>query len=498
MNAGRALLVDLFAGGGGASLGIQWATGRSPDVAVNHNAAAIAMHEANHPDCIHFQEDVFTVDPATICSGREVRLLWASPDCTHFSRAKGGTPRDGKIRGLAWVIVDWAAAVRPSVMCMENVPEFQTWGPLDEDGRPDRSRSGETFRAFVQALEQLGYAVEWRVLVAADYGSPTTRKRLFLVARCDGEAIRWPAPTHGPGRARPWRTAAECIDWTIPCPSIFERRKPLAAATERRISEGLRRFVLENPAPFIVRIGHQSSDAGKVHSADVALSTITSKAEHLLVAPTLIQTGYGERTGQAPRVLDLGAPLGTVVGGGGKHGLVAAFLAKHNGGARGGAIGQPVDGPLHTVTAHDTKALMAVHLLSSFGNSIGRGVDEPAPTVTAGGMGHTSLVAAFLVKYCGQGGQWSAAGAPMDTIVGKARMGLVEVLIEGEPYVVADIGMRMLQPRELARAQGLPDSYILTGSKPDQIARIGNSVCPQVAEAVVAAQLGRAAACSHG
>ena len=458
MNAGRAMLVDLFAGGGGASLGIQWATGRSPDVAVNHNAAAIAMHEANHPDCIHLREDVFAVDPATTCSGREVRLLWASPDCTHFSRAKGGTPRDGKIRGLAWVIVDWARDVRPSVMCLENVPEFQTWGPLDEDGRPDRSRSGETFREFIQALEQLGYAVEWRVLVAADYGSPTTRKRLFLVARCDGEAIRWPAPTHGPGRSQPWRTAAECIDWSIPCPSIFDRKKPLAPATERRIAEGLRRFVLENPNPFIVRIGHQSSDAGKVHCADVPLSTITSKAEHILCSPCLIQTGYGERPGQAPRVLDLGAPLGTVVGGGAKHALVAAFIAKHNGGARGGAIGQAADGPLHTVTAHDTKA----------------------------------VVAAFLVKYYGQGGQWSAVGAPMDTVVSKARMGLVEVLIEGEPYAVVDIGMRMLQPRELARAQGLPDSYILTGSKADQIARIGNSVCPQVAEAVVAAQLGRA------
>jgi len=458
MNAGRAMMIDLFAGGGGASHGIELATGRSPDVAVNHNAAAIAMHAANHPDSIHLQEDVFAVDPAATCAGRDVRLLWASPDCTHFSRAKGGTPRDGKIRGLAWVIVDWARDVRPSVMCMENVPEFQTWGPLCDDNRPDRSRSGETFREFIGALEQLGYVVEWRVLVAADYGSPTTRKRLFLVARCDGLPIRWPAPTHGPGRAQPWRTAAECIDWTIPCPSIFERSKPLAPATERRIAEGLRRFVLENPRPFIVRIGHQSSDAGKVHGVDAPVSTITSKAEHCLVAPYLIQTGYGERTGQAPRVLDLEAPLGTVVGGGAKHGLVAAFLAKHNGGARGGAIGQPMDVPVHTVTAHDTKA----------------------------------LVAAFLIKYYGSGGQWSEASAPLDTIVSKARMGLVEVVIEGEPYVVADIGMRMLQPRELARAQGFPDSYILTGSKADQIARIGNSVCPQVAHAVVAAQLAAA------
>ena len=525
MNAGRAMMIDLFAGGGGASHGIELATGRSPDVAVNHNAAAIAMHAANHPDSIHLQEDVFAVDPAATCAGRDVRLLWASPDCTHFSRAKGGTPRDGKIRGLAWVIVDWAAAVRPSVMCMENVPEFQTWGPLCDDNRPDRSRSGETFREFIGALEQLGYVVEWRVLVAADYGSPTTRKRLFLVARCDGLPIRWPAPTHGPGRAQPWRTAAECIDWTIPCPSIFERSKPLAPATERRIAEGIRRFVLENPRPFIVNLTHggrleslddpfktitgahrgekaviapiiMPNNTNNVpHSAEEPVPTITTGNRNFLVAPCLIQTGYGERTGQAPRVLDLEAPLGTVVGGGAKHGLVAAFLAKHNGGARGGAIGQDASGPMHTVTAHDTKTVIAAHLTKFYGTSTGADLRDPMPTVSAGGGkggGHAALVAAFLIKYYGSGGQWSEASAPLDTIVSKARMGLVEVVIEGEPYVVADIGMRMLQPRELARAQGFPDSYILTGSKADQIARIGNSVCPQVAHAVVAAQLAAA------
>lgn len=484
------VIVDLFAGGGGASEGIRQATGRGPIVAINHCAAAIAMHAENHPETIHFQESVFDVRPQLAARGRAVDLLWASPDCTHFSRAKGGKPRSKEIRSLAWVMVDWAREVRPRVIAMENVPEFVTWGPLDDEGQPVKARAGETFREFVAALEGHGYTVAWRVLNAADYGTPTSRKRLFLVARCDGAPIVWPEPTHGPGRAAPWRTAAECIDWSIPVPSIFDRPRPLAEATQRRIAEGIRRYVLGAARPFIVQTGHQSGDGGKVRPVDAPLSTIVTKAEHCLVSPTLIQTGYGEREGQAPRALDIGAPLGTIVAGGAKHALVAAFLAKHY----GGVVGQGLDRPVGTVTAIDHHAVAAVFLDKLHGSArAGQPVDAPAPTVTAGGGrggGHAGLVAAFLARYYGQGGQWSGLDAPLPTVTTLDRMALVTVSIDGEPYVLADIGMRMLQPRELARAQGFPDSYVLTGTKSEQVARLGNAVCPPVARAIVEAQLG--------
>ena len=437
MSASLPLIVDLFAGGGGASTGIAQALGRDPDIAVNHSPAAIAMHLANHPHTRHLCESVWTVDPRATCGRRPVGLLWASPDCTHFSRAKGGQPRSKGVRSLAHVVVEWARAVRPAIICLENVEEFATWGPLLDDGRPCPVRAGESFRAWLAQLHWLGYVVEWRSLVAADYGAPTTRKRLFLVARCDGLPIVWPEPTHGPGRTQAWRAAAEVIDWSIPCPSIFERARPLAEATLRRIARGIRRYVTEAADPFVVTMRGTGPS---------------------LVAPTLVQTGYGEREGQAPRSLDIEQPLGTVVAGGAKHALVSAFLARHYGGQEND--GAPLTRPMHTITCQD----------------------------------HHALVTAFLVSYYGTGGPLSCAD-PLDTVTTRDRFGLVTVA--GERYRIADIGMRMLQPRELFGAQGFPATYdiapMLNGkplTKTQQIGLAGNSVCPPVAAALVRANVG--------
>lgn len=450
--------VDLFAGGGGASEGIRRALGRAPILAVNHDPAAIAMHAANHPNTVHLTESVFDVRPRSAVSS-SIDLLWASPDCTHFSRAKGGKPRKKEIRALAWVVVKWAREAAPRVICLENVPEFVTWGPLDEHGHPDKARAGETFREFVAALEGLGYAVGWRNLVAADYGAPTSRKRFFLVARRDGLPIVWPEPTHGPGREHPYRTAAACIDWSIPCPSIFDRKKPLAVATQRRIAEGLRRYVLGG-TPYVVRLPSGER-----------------------VAPYLTRT---DMTSDG-RLRGLGAPgepLRTLTTANG-HALVAAFLAKHY----TGVVGHGVDRPLGTVTGQDHHSLVAAHLTKFYGTSTGATLDGPMPTVTAGaGGGHAGLVAAVLCKYYGSGGQWQAIDEPLHTVVSKARFGLVTVTIDGEEYAIVDIGMRMLQPRELARAHGFADSYVLTGTKTEQVARIGNSVPVDLVAAVVRAQ----------
>jgi DNA (cytosine-5)-methyltransferase 1 len=435
------------------------------------------MHATNHPGTLHLCESVFDVTPFRP-HGRDIDLLWLSPDCKHFSRAKGGKPLSKDIRGLAWIAVHWASYVKPRVICLENVPEFLTWGPLYPDDHPVEKlrntiiteRKGETFYAFVDELIDLGYEVEWRELVAADYGAPTTRKRLFLIARCDGQSIRWPKKTHGPGRKFPHKTAAECIDWSLPCPSIFlskeEARKhgvrrPLADKTLARIAEGIRRYVVEADNPYLVPDG----------------------------VATMIQTGYGERKGQRPRALNIQQPLGTVVAGGSKHALITAFLAKHY----TGVIGTPMTKPIGTVTAKDHHSVVAAHLTKFYGTSkSGANIQNPMPTVTArSGGGHMGLVAAFLTKYYGTGGQLQSVAGPMHTIVSKARFGLVTVELNGEPYVITDIGMRMLQPRELARAQGFGEDYILTGTKTAQIARIGNSVPPPVVEAIVRAQFVR-------
>lgn len=441
--------MDSFAGAGGASIGIEAALGRPVDIAINHDAAAIAAHQANHPETRHYQCDVFEVDPVEATGGRPVGLAWFSPDCTHHSKAKGGKPRCGKRRALAWVVVRWAAAVRPRVIMLENVEEFAGWGPLGRDGRPCPRRRGETFRAWVGHLEALGYRVEYRELVAADYGAPTTRKRLFLIARCDGRPIVWPKPSHGLGRRAPWRTAAEIIDWGLPCPSIFGRKKPLAEKTLVRIAKGLERFVFGSLTPYMV------GGAG--------------------LAPFLVKTKHG---GGGFRGQSLEAPLYTVTSKNGDA-LCAAFLAKHY----GGVVGHGVERPLGAVTAVDHHSLVAGYLAKLRGTSHSAGLDSPLPTITAGGT-HLAEVRAFLVKYYGAGfGQ--SIGEPCHTITTKDRLGLVTVC--GADYVLADIGLRMLQPHELMAAQGFPETYRLDGSKATRVRLIGNSVCPPVAEALVRA-----------
>ncbi len=583
----REMIVDVFAGGGGASLGIQMALGVSPDLAINHDPDALAMHAFNHPDTEHGCADVWTVDPRKATKGRPVGLAWFSPDCTHFSRAKGGQPVQKKIRSLAWVVVKWAKAVRPRIIILENVPEFREWGPLKrrrvrtdkryDDGTkkgkwayyPDPDKKGMTWNLWCNQLRGLGYKLESRTLRACDYGAPTIRKRLFVIARCDGQSIVWPEPTHGETGGlfplKPYRTAAECIDWTRPCPSIFlsreeakklNVRRPLSEKTLRRIALGINRFVLDNPKPFIVRCAHgEASASGNrwgqgSHSIDEPLPTITGSKDFALVAPTLqnlthggrsepvesplrtvtganrgekavvaatlIQTGYGEREGQAPRVPGIDKPLGTVVGTG-KHALMAACLTKYHGlkgnEARGqemtdpaqtvdtsnrfalvgaflqkyfsGVVGSDLRSPTPTVTAIDHNALVAAHLTKLYGTAVGSDAREPMPTVTGGGQ-HIGQVQAFLLKYYATTvGQ--SCKEPMHTVTSKDRLGLVTVL--GEPYLIADIGLRMLTPRELARAQGFPDTYKLTGTKTNQVSKIGNSVCPPLAAALVKANV---------
>lgn len=491
------LIVDNFAGGGGASTGIEQAVGRPVDVAINHDLVAIAMHKVNHPHTRHYCENVWEVDPREVAQGRPVGLCWLSPDCKHFSKAKGGKPVEKQIRALAWVAVRWAATVRPRVIILENVEEFQTWGPV-VDGRPCPKRKGRTFRAFVNALKRHGYKVDWRELRACDYGAPTIRKRLFLIARCDGRRIIWPEPTHGDpnslevaaGLLQPWRTAAEIIDWNLPCPSIFERKRPLAEATMRRIARGIQRFVIDNPRPYIIKVNH-SSDDFRGQPIDEPFQTVTAKNGWGVVSPTLIQTGYGEREGQAPRVPGLEKPLGTVVAGGSKWGLVAAFLAKHFGANYNGP-GVSVEELLHTITATDHHALVASHITKLYGTSTGHALDEPLHTVTAA-SGHLGEVRAFLLKYYGEGvGQ--RCDEPAHTITSKHRLGLVT--IHGESYQIVDIGMRMLEPHELFAAQGFPADYIIDRgpdgrrlSKAAQVALCGNAVPPPFAKALVEANL---------
>jgi DNA (cytosine-5)-methyltransferase 1 len=599
----------LFAGGGGSCIGIKRAVGLSPFLAVNHSPAAIEMHAANHPDTIHLCENIREVKPREAVRGRRVDVLWASPDCTHFSVARGGKPKSKEIRGLAWMVCRWAKEVAPPIIFMENVWELTTWSPLTcrrrrknwqhrkpsewhRGGTPIKAKAGETFRLFVGHLQALGYAVEWRKLPACAYGTPTTRERLYLIARNDGQAIVWPAPTHGDpkspevqrGELRPWRTAAECINFEIPMLSIFATpeeakawakangrkgvpKRPLAPATLRRIAEGVKRYVLESAEPYIVRIGHQSSDAGKVHPTGDPLSTVTTKNEHLLVAPellclthgqriepidepmrtvtaahrgeraviaptlvryqgqrregepgrtahvaeplptitteprfglvaaSLINTRNGEREGQAPRTHDIAAPYPTVTAQGSQGAVVTAFLAQHNGGEKGHqAIGQDLRQPMSTVAGNINKAACAVFLDKMYGSaSAGQPVDAPAPTVTAGG-GRAALVAALIVAYYGsETGQHQALSEPMHTIVSKARFGLVTVTIGGQEYAIVDIAMRMLTSRELATANGFPDDYLLTGTEAERIERIGNAVCPQMAEALVGANVRRPA-----
>jgi DNA (cytosine-5)-methyltransferase 1 len=499
------LIIDNFAGAGGASTGIEQATGRSVDIAINHDPIALGIHAANHPHTLHLCESVWTVDPRAVCAGRPVGLAWFSPDCTHHSKARGGKPVEKNIRGLAWVALRWAATVRPRIIVLENVEEFVTWGPV-VDGKPCPKRRGHTFISFKNALQRQGYQVEHRELVASDYGAATSRKRFFMIARCDGQPIIWPNETHGPGRENPYRTAADIIDWSLPCHSIFLTpdqakavgvRRPLAENTMRRIARGIFRFVIDNPTPFVVSTGHTKFGGnGRQRGTNLPLSTIVSKNEHCLVYPTLIQTGYGERAGQKPRALDLQKPLGTVVAGGAKHALVAAFLAKHYGGNYQGAGVDPAQ-PLHTVTARDHNALVTSNLVKFRGTNCGSETDAPTPTISAQGT-HIGEVRAFLLKYYGTniGHQPSE---PLQTVTAKARFGLVT--ISGQDYQIADIGMRMLEPHELFAAQGFPDDYIFDRladgtrlPKYRQVMAVGNSVPPDFARAIVEANYDHEAA----
>lgn len=517
------LLVDLFAGGGGASVGIEMATGRQVDIAINHDAAAVSMHKANHPETHHFVQDVYSVDPKAACHGRPVGLLWASPDCTDHSKAKGSAPiRTKARRALAWVILKWAGQVRPRVIILENVEEFQDWGPLigtPGNYRRDPKRKGKTFRRWVRCLRDMGYEVDWKELRACHYGAPTIRKRLFVVARCDGEPIHWPEKTHGPKRANPYRSAASCIDWTEPMCSIFATpeearewaqthdrgtpRRPLAEATMRRIARGVVKFVLDNPEPFIVGVGGRMGQSAE-RPVSGTYQTITTKNDAALVAPYFVPR-YGEREGQAPRALDPTRPSPVIVPTGNGASLVAAFLARHWGGMVGKHLGEPM--PTVTTTGSQDQIVTA-HLLKQYGTATGSKASEPLHTITAGGGKH-ALVASFLQKYYGQGTGQSVLD-PAHTIRTKDGFGLVTVTIDGESYVLVDIAMRMLTPAELYRMQGFPADYRFERGEPltqaeqlgllglegadgepltktEQLRMVGNSVSPQVAAALVRA-----------
>lgn len=494
------IIIDSFAGGGGASLGIEMALGRSPDVAINHDAEAIALHAANHPGSRHFIEDVWDVDPRKAVGGRPVGLMWLSPDCRHFSKAKGGKPVSKRVRGLAWIACRWAAAVRPRVIVLENVEEFKTWGPVLASGQPCQERKGETFERFVERLEQLGYVVQCRELRACDYGAPTIRKRLFLIARCDGQPIVWPKPTHGPRLVQPWRTAAACIDWSIPCPSIFERKRPLAENTLKRIAAGLRRFVIESPRPYIVSYyGPKRSGDYRTADLDTPLPTQTTENRFGLVVPTLVHTAHGEqdatgkKRGRGDR--DISEPLPTTLATG-NMALVTAFLAKHYG-DQGQRPGSSLFEPVGTVTSVDHHALVAAHITKLRGDNIGHPVDSPLHTISAGGT-HFAEVRAFLIAYYGNEKDGGTLFDPMRTVTAKERFGLVTV--EGQDYAIADIGMRMLAPRELYRAQGFPDTYRIDVefngkplTKTAQVRMCGNSVCPPLAAAIIRENYGSVA-----
>lgn len=647
------LIIDNFAGGGGASTGLERAFGRKVDVAINHDLEAVAMHLANHPETVHFCQSIMAVDPLDATGGKPVALAWFSPDCKHHSKAKGGKPREKNIRDLAWVVVHWAERLRkatpggrgaPAIIMLENVEEFRQWGPLDAEGKPIKERRGEEFDLWVRGLKRQGYKVEWRELRACDFGAPTSRKRLFLIARRDGLPIVWPEPTHGKpgspevvaGLRKPWRTAAECIDWSIPCPSIFDRRRPLKEATHRRIAHGVMRYVVNAASPFIVPLTHHGSpdrstapdglfptitaaNRGELAAVDAAIVPIThtkggnratapgepvptittarggefaratvTLAPHVtkfrtgsvgsdaaspmptvtangdsarpagatplgVAAATMVQMGYGEREGQAPRALDVQGPLGTIVAGGGKHGLVVGHLEKFSENSRGKSANDPLDAvmagaprhaavtaflstfytnggrhdlvePAPTVTAESNHhAVVCAHIeQANTGGMLGRPADQPLTTITTTGaqqrvvrttmveadalppeqMQRAVQVAAFLVKYYGAAEHGQSLDRPIDTVTSLPRFAVITVTIDAITYVIVDIGMRMLTRRELANAQGFPADYILDPIGPNgkpltissSIRMIGNSVCPDMAEALARANISASAA----
>ena len=612
------IIVDNFAGGGGASTGIEIATGRLVALAVNHDPAAILMHRTNHPYTEHFQASVWDIDPKAVCRGRPVGLAWFSPDCKHFSKAKGAALVDRKIRGLAWITLRWAATVRPRVIILENVEEFQTWGPVRK-GKPVKKLAGTTFRKFIDQLTELGYTVEYRELIAADYGAPTSRKRFYLVARCDGKPIVWPEPTHsktGADGLPKWRSAAEIIDWSLPCPSVFATKaeimdryglkavRPLAKNTMRRIIRGVDKFTLRSGKPFIVPTGYgeRKGQAPRVHDIDApvptivgtgkenlcrpllapvtvtntsnsvggtvgapvhtvttagnqmlvtpflaecnhsggghiapvgdAHKTITAKHTGGIVAPSLIQ--YHTEQTESVRASGLGTPINTVDASN-RYGLTCANLVEYYTG------GRPLDvqDPLHTVTSHDREAVVAAHIAKYYGGVVGEKVGEPLPTVTA--IDHNAVCAAHVVKFKGDNvgtppseplqtvtasagkeracsggtfavckayltkirsgddlGHWPEIRALLNEFCGYTLADDEVLLLEinGVLYYIADIGLRMLSPRELYNAMGFPPDYIIDRDylgneykKSAQVARCGNAVCPPVASALVRANL---------
>lgn len=540
------LIVDNFAGGGGASTGIEMATGYSVDIAINHDPEAIRMHKANHPNTKHYCEDVWQVDPVEACNGHPVGLAWFSPDCKHFSKAKGGKPKDKFIRGLAWVACRWAGLVRPRVIMLENVEEFKTWGPLNRGHHPIKAKQGKTFEKFVQQLTDLGYEVQFKELVAADYGAPTMRKRFFMIARCDGKSIIWPEPTHGPadseavkaGLLKPYVGAYTQLDFSLPCPSIFDTSeeikekygiravRPLAPKTMERIARGLKKFVLENPEPFIIQCNH----GGERRPNDIRepMPTITGKHGYGIVEPYMVQIGQTGFT--ADRSKDIREPLTTIVSKN-EHCLIEPTLApymgtnttNHPGGnckdpihtittgnqqclisptliqyhsetAQREVRGQSIKDPIMTVDGSNRYGLITSFLSKFYKTGIGQDMREPLGTVTANaGGGHFGEVRAFLIKYYGQGtGQ--DIKEPLDTVTAQDRFGLVT--INGTDYQIVDIGLRMLEPRELYGCQGFPDDYIIdhdytgkTYPRSEQVRRCGNAVCPPIPAALVRANL---------
>ncbi|HEV2673275.1 MAG TPA: DNA cytosine methyltransferase [Aliidongia sp.] len=526
------LVFDGFAGGGGASEAIKQAIGRDPDYAWNHDDEALCMHEANHPGTKHFQQNIWQADFAGTAGGRPLWFAWFSPDCKHFSKAKGAVPLKRNIRDLAWVVIRCIHELgrfKPRQIFLENVEEFVTWGPLIQDAAGnwvvDPLRKGETFRKWVAELRRYGYRVEWNEVRASHFGAPTIRKRLFLIARCDGQPIVWPKPTHGPGLL-PFRTAAnDCIDWSIACHSIFLTReegrsvgvnRPLAEATMARIAKGVQRFVIDAAEPFIVTCNH-SGDGFRGQGVNEPFKTLTAARDaHGLVVPFGVPR-YGERQGQEPRTVDLCAPSPVVVPTGngmslveafltkfqenssGQLGLVAAFLAQHN----TGVVGHPATSPVSSITGTGShQALVASHLVKLRGScKDGQPLDQGMPTSTAGGF-HLGEVRSFMIKYYGSAiGQDVAE--PLHSATTKPRFGLV--MVQGEPYEIVDIAMRMLTPRELFRAQGFPESYIIDPifngkplSKSAQNRMCGNSVSPPPAIAHIAANVGTAVAAATG
>lgn len=574
------LVVDSFAGGGGASTGIELATGYSVDIAINHDPEAIKMHKANHPSTKHYCESVWDVDPVEVCNGHPVGIAWFSPDCKHFSKAKGGKPKDKNIRGLAWVALRWAGKVRPRVIMLENVEEFKTWGPLNRSHRPIKAKQGVTFRKFISQLEDLGYKVEYRELVAADYGAPTMRKRFFLIARCDGKPIVWPEPTHAPadsevvktGRLKPYLGAYTQLDFSLPCPSIFDTAeeikekygiravRPLAPKTMERIARGLKKFVIDNAEPFIVQVNHSGAKSdycnsmneplrvitakhgfgvvepylvqckydNEAQAVEKPLGTVTTVGSHLLVEPYMVQIGQTGFT--ADRSKDVREPLTTIVSknehcliepklapyievnrsdragnsaeeplctvtGVNQHCLISPTLIQyHSETSKDEVRGQALENPIMTVDGSNRYGLVTSFLSKFYKTGTGQDMREPLGTVTANaGGGHFGEVRAFLCKYYGDATGQDIKN-PLDTVTTKDRFGLVTV--HGVDYQIVDIGLRMLEPKELYGCQGFPDDYIIDRDyegkeypRSEQVRRCGNAVCPPIPAALVRANL---------